>query len=79
MPNMYLLFFLSRLRVEGRSKTPEIVLKYKADGHEGVDFPEKSLNDFCYPLGAESVQPKEVQASEVSLAGRRTLMPVQAS
>ncbi|KAG2452541.1 hypothetical protein HYH02_002779 [Chlamydomonas schloesseri] len=61
---MYLLFFLSRLRVEGRSKTPEIVLRYKADGHEGVDFNESVLNGFCYPLGADSVQPKEVQASE---------------
>ncbi|GIL47652.1 hypothetical protein Vafri_4419 [Volvox africanus] len=63
---MYLLFFVSRLRVESRSKTPVIYLRYKAasDGCEGVDFKEQLLNAFCFPLGPESVQPKEVQASE---------------
>ncbi|GFR44889.1 hypothetical protein Agub_g6233 [Astrephomene gubernaculifera] len=63
---MYLLFFVSRLRVEGRTRTPIIYLRYKAatDGCEDVDFNEQLLNAFCFPLGPEAVQPKEVQASE---------------
>ncbi|GLC43834.1 hypothetical protein PLESTB_000913400 [Pleodorina starrii] len=63
---MYLLFFVSRLRVESRIKTPVIYLRYKAasDGCENVAFSEQLLNYFCFPLGPEAVQPKEVQASE---------------
>ncbi|EFJ50722.1 hypothetical protein VOLCADRAFT_120590 [Volvox carteri f. nagariensis] len=63
---MYLLFFVSRLRVESRTKTPVIYLRYKAasDACEGVDFNEQLLNAFCFPLGPEAVQPKEVQAPE---------------
>jgi hypothetical protein len=63
---MYLLFFVCRLRVESRTKTPTIYLRYKAaDGCKGVDFNEQLLNAFCFPLGPEAVQAKEVQASEV--------------
>ncbi|KXZ56010.1 hypothetical protein GPECTOR_2g1562 [Gonium pectorale] len=63
---MYLLFFVSKLRVEARTKTPVTYLRYVAasGGCEDIDFNEQILNSFCFPLGPDAVQPKEVQASE---------------
>lgn len=63
---VHLSFFVARLRGHGRSKAAEIYLRFKgpAEGPEVV-FAEQLLSSFCFPLGPEAVQPKEVLASEV--------------
>lgn len=67
---VHLSFFIARLRVQGRAKNAEVYLRFKAasdsrSGGEEVSFAERMLSSFCFPLGPEAVQPKEVLASEV--------------
>lgn len=64
---MILHFFTVRLKeVDGR-RAYDIRLRFRA-GDDSIDFSasEPVLASFCFPLGPDSVSPKEFMASEVS-------------
>ena len=75
---MLLQFFVTRLRSQGRARVPEVYLRFKAseDGADGASFAEQALSSFCFPLGPEAVQAKEVLASEVRGPRPRRGQPV---
>jgi hypothetical protein len=57
-------FFVVRLRAEGGKRKAEVYLRQRGDG-EDVTANEAVLTNFCFPLGPDSVPPKEYMASEV--------------
>lgn len=67
---MLLNFFVARLKNnDPKTKATEVLLRFKAtdDDTEDLTSNEPALASFCFPLGPESITPKEYMASEVSV------------
>lgn len=64
---MLLNFFVARLKNnDPKSKATEVLLRFRAtDDAEDLTSNEPALASFCFPLGPESITPKEYMASEV--------------
>ncbi len=62
-------FFVVKLKPNGAKRELDLCLRFKASD-TSVDFAgsEPVLSAFCFPLGPESVPPKEFMASEVTVA-----------
>lgn len=59
-------FFVARVSVEGNKKKATLYLRHSyTDTSQDFTASEGSLTAFCFPLGVESVTPKEFLASEV--------------
>lgn len=66
---MLLNFFVARLKNnDPKSKATEVLLRFSAtDDADDLTSNEPALASFCFPLGPESITPKEYMASEVGL------------
>jgi len=58
-------FFVVRIKQDGTRRASELYLSFKATKDaEQFQVADKSLTNFCFPLGPENVHPKEYLASE---------------